>query len=173
MVDLDACSAPRMSLLGRRRIAGEIWVPSWAMDTMIQEAERWEPHETGGALVGYEIKGGFVITDLVDAGPEAVREASAFTPDADYQLCEIGRLYAASGRLHTYIGDWHTHPAGSPAYSRVDLRAMKTVARSAESRCAFPLMLIVGGKDSWELIAWRYQARPWWAPVTAVPIRQY
>lgn len=162
-----------MSLFGRRRIAGEIWVPSWAMNTMIAEAERWEPHETGGALVGYEIEDGAVITDLVDAGPAAVREAAAFRPDADHQLNEIGRLYTASGRLNTYIGDWHTHPDGSPEYSRIDLRAMKTVSRSAESRCAFPLMLILGGKDRWELIAWRYQAQPWWAPVTAMRIRQY
>lgn len=162
-----------MSLLGRRRIAGEIWLPSWAMDTMIEDAERWEPQETGGALVGYEITGGAVITDLVDAGPEAVREASAFTPDADYQLAEIGRLYTASGRVNTYIGDWHTHPDASPAYSRVDLAAMKTVSRSAESRCAFPLMLILGGKEKWDLIAWRYQPRPWWAPVTAMRIRLY
>lgn len=89
------------------------------------------------------------------------------------QLAEIARLYAGSGRLNTYIGDWHSHPTGSPAYSRVDAAAMKTVASSVESRCAFPLMLILGGKDRWELIAWRYRARPWWAPVTAMRIRQY
>jgi integrative and conjugative element protein (TIGR02256 family) len=162
-----------MRLLRYGRIAGELWLPTTAVETMIAEAERWEPHETGGALVGYEIKGGLVITDVVDAGPEAVRETSAFTPDADYQLSDIGRLYTSSGRLNTFIGDWHTHPGGSLAYSRVDLGAMKTVAHSAESRCAFPLMLILGGKDHWELIAWRYRARPRWAPVAAMRIRQY
>ena len=26
---------------------------------------------------------------------------------------EIGRVYTASGRCTTYVGDWHSHPGGS------------------------------------------------------------
>ena len=162
-----------MRLLGRGRIAGDLWLPNWAAQSMIDEAEQWAPDETGGALMGYVSDEGTVVTDLIDGGPAAQRTRSGFTPDADYQLSEIAFLYQRSGRLHTYIGDWHTHPAGSPTCSTVDRGALKTVSRSPEGRCDRPLMIILAGSDPWTMTAWRYEPGRWWDTVHPMEIRRF
>jgi len=162
-----------MRLFSRGRIAGQVWLPSWALDTVIAEAEQWAPDETGGALMGYATADGLVVTNLIDGGPGAVRTPSAFTPDGDYQLSEMAALYERSGRLHTYIGDWHTHPKGSPSYSTVDRGALRTVARSPEGRCDQPLMVILAGLDPWTMMAWRYQPGRWWDSVNPMEIQRF
>ena len=174
LVRPHAQTPPRMRLFGRGRVAEErLWLPNWASDRIVAEAEESVPDETGGALMGYETDDGLVITDLIGAGPNAVRMPSRFTPDAEHQWSEIAKLYERSGRLHAYIGDWHSHPNGSPRYSVVDRAALRVLARSPESRCERPVMLILGGGDHSETIAWRYQPRRWWDRVVAMQIHRF
>lgn len=149
-------------------------MPCWALNAMAEEAGQLSPDETGGALVGYEAEGGLVVTDLISAGPLAERSPAGFRPDAEYQLREIARLYEASGRIHTYIGDWHSHPDGSPTCSPVDRAALKEVARSLQARCPRPVMIILGEDDEpWEAVAWRYRPGRPWCRVDALAIESY
>jgi integrative and conjugative element protein (TIGR02256 family) len=162
-----------MRLFRRGRIVGELWIPCVVADRMIAAADQWAPDETGGALAGYETDDGLVITDLIDAGPRAVRTPSRFVPDGDYQLNEIAKIYEASGCLHTYIGDWHTHPGSSPVYSRVDRSALQTISRSTDGRCARPGMIVLGGGPPWTAAAWRYHPGRWWDEVSLMRIRKF
>lgn len=150
-----------------------LWISATVLETVAAEAEAWAPDETGGVLMGYEAEGGLVVTRLVGGGPNAVRSANGFAPDEQFQLAEIGRIYEESGRINTFIGDWHSHPGGSPFYSNLDRHAMRTVSRSETARCPRPLMMILGCQDEWEAVAWRYTPSWWRGMIDAMGIQTF
>lgn len=133
------------------------WIARVLFDEMKAEAQRATPNETGGVFMGYWSRDGseVVITEVIGPGPAATHRPGSFTPDAGYQEAEIARHYQGSGRLHTYLGDWHTHPGGSARLSRRDRRTISKIARAAAARAPVLLMGILGGWSSWQLAIWR------------------
>lgn len=130
---------------------------------MVVDATRWAPAETGGILMGYWAgPGEVIVTDMVDAGPRATHTASGFTPDAEHQERLVAEIYERSRRLHTYLGDWHTHPAGGLSLSRTDRKTAARIARANEARCPRPLMMVLARLDDvWRLGAWVTQTSGW------------
>jgi integrative and conjugative element protein (TIGR02256 family) len=139
-----------------RKQKGVAWVRKTIVEEMTVEAERAFPAETGGVLLGYWARPHeeLVITRLIGPGPNAVHKASGFVPDADYQEAEIASCYAESGRLHTYLGDWHTHPNSLPDLSRKDRRTFASIAHHSEARMPVPVMAVLGGPP-WALKIWK------------------
>lgn len=123
---------------------------------MTAEAESWCPKETGGVLVGYWSNKDVVVTDIIGPGSKAVHRRYTFTPDTAWQESEIARIYEASGRVHTYLGDWHSHPYGSQNLSIKDLGVMIRVATHRPARAARPIMGILYNNPTWELVIWRF-----------------
>jgi integrative and conjugative element protein (TIGR02256 family) len=147
----------RLSLPSRRlRSDSRVFVPPGLLDALEAEGRRWAPDETGGMLVGYRTDNGadadLVITDVIPAGPRAVRERVRFAPDGEWQQRRLEELYEESGRVTTFLGDWHTHPRGGVRPSRVDRRTFRTVAKEKGARAPFPLMLIVGLWQGWRQV---------------------
>lgn len=97
-----------------------------------------------------------VITQLVDAGPLALRERAAFEPDQQWQLEEISRRYSASGRREGYLGDWHSHPgAANGELSGTDRAVLSRIIRSPRARAPRPLcMVLFGSPDQWQPCTW-------------------
>lgn len=125
---------------------------------MVAESDDRAPDETGGILLGYEVASEFalVVTDLVGAGPAASYSVSEFVPDGRWQESEIARIYRASGRRTTYLGDWHSHPDGFLNPSRRDHRTARAIARHPPARVRRPLMLIGAREDgAWRVAAFR------------------
>lgn len=147
-----------------------IWLSEDALEQMALEATQAAPDETGGALMGYEVDEELVVTNLIGPGPNAIRTPCSFRPDEAYQLQEIARLYEQSGRMHTYVGDWHSHPTSSPRYSGIDRRALSIIAQNAASRCARPVLVILGHGDPWAAVAWRFYPGRWWPSIKPVRI---
>lgn len=133
-----------------------VWIPAGSLNTMATEASHWAPCETGGLLVGYwAAPDEAVVTHVVDAGPNAQRTNIAFEPDAQYQEASLAELYESSGRLDTYLGDWHSHPTGSLCLSRRDRKTLRTIGREPSARCPRPLMLLLAGRaDGWGSAVW-------------------
>jgi integrative and conjugative element protein (TIGR02256 family) len=98
-----------------------------------------------------------VVTHIIGPGPAAVFEEDSFTPDGAYQLAMIDHIYQTSGRISTFLGDWHSHPGSAAFLSPKDYRALSTVARSAESLQPSPVMAILAGGKPWRLAVWRYR----------------
>ena len=141
-------------------------VKSWFSEPVIRsllvEADRIFPLETGGVMMGYwsESKDEVVICHTSGPGPRAIHTEHSFIPDYDYQESEIARLYEESGRVHTYLGDWHTHPHEAVYLSPKDERALRKVASFSEARAPMPIMAILGGGDlEWYIGAWCYVPR--------------
>jgi integrative and conjugative element protein (TIGR02256 family) len=138
------------------RLPIKAWVAETVMEEIRHEADRASPLETGGVLMGYWVRAGFefVITTAIGPGPDAVHSRNSFTPDALFHEREIARLYRQSGRLHTYLGDWHTHPE-APAYlSADDQRTLRRIADHEEARAEMPIMGVLAGGDPWRLAIW-------------------
>lgn len=84
---------------------------------MVAEANAAVPCETGGVLMGYWSDSGteVVIVTLIGPGPRAERATDGLMPDHAFQEAAVERVYRESGRIVTYLGDWHTHPKGIAA----------------------------------------------------------
>lgn len=137
---------------------GVVWINREILSQMLTEAERVFPKETGGVFIGYWIKlyEEAVITQATGPGPGAIHKPYNFLPDSEYQETEIKKYYEVSGRLHTYLGDWHTHPQAAAYLSPTDKRTLRRIALHSEARAPVPLMAILGEGPDWILKFWRY-----------------
>jgi integrative and conjugative element protein (TIGR02256 family) len=130
---------------------------------MEREAERHYPNETGGVLLGYadpEDEAHIRVTAQIGPGPKAKHEPFRFEPDAGWQERRIAELYEESGRVITYLGDWHSHPRGDRVPSSIDRYTAREIARCAAARLPHPLIMILHGKpETWRHVA--YRRRRW------------
>jgi integrative and conjugative element protein (TIGR02256 family) len=118
------------------------WISAACLTSMVEEARHCLPHETGGAFMGYwPDPSTVVITDVIGPGPNSKRTRHSFYPDAEYHDYEIERIYVASDRFHTYLGDWHTHPNGSARTSRKDRKTLSAIASDPGARAPRPIIL--------------------------------
>lgn len=134
------------------------WLPSQLASEMLDSASFRAPAETGGILMGYWTAAGgdVVVTDLVGPGQRAVHERNRFVPDHKDQQQGIEAIYEGSGRITTYLGDWHSHPSESAFLSPDDRRTLIRIARTPSARALRPMMVIVagGGTDDWSFGMW-------------------
>jgi integrative and conjugative element protein (TIGR02256 family) len=152
------------------------WVSAASLTSMVEEARRCLPNETGGAFMGYWAgPSTVVITDVIGPGPMAKHARHSFYPDAEYHDHEIERIYVASDRLHTYLGDWHTHPNGSGTTSRRDRKTLSAIASEAGARAPKPLMAILAGNEEWKLAIWSWRAKDffWLAKVALASVTSF
>lgn len=131
---------------------------------MVAAAEAHADLETGGMLVGYESgerPNEVVVAGAIDGGPNASRGEYSFSPDGRWQRQKLAEIYSASGRVVTFIGDWHSHPHGRPIPSPTDLKTAARTAANKRARARRPLTVIVGRDDDgkWLVMAFRYQRR--------------
>jgi integrative and conjugative element protein (TIGR02256 family) len=146
---------------------------------MVREFRLSSPKETGGVLFGYwlEESQGVVITEAVGPGPRSKHDEFSFVPDWEYHETEIARLYEESGRIHTYLGDWHSHPHSTTRLSLTDRRTLSKIAKYAEARVSAPLMAVIADPDPPKVQVWQYvQGRIWGIrrnKIIALRLRQF
>jgi integrative and conjugative element protein (TIGR02256 family) len=131
--------------------AGQVWITQILADELAMQAGDHAPNETGGMLVGYlaaDDPMSVVITGAIKTGPRSTRKPHRFVPDGRWQQQQLERLYAQSGRIATYLGDWHSHPRGPLLPSAGDTKTARRVARSARARSAHPLTLLIKPGDT-------------------------
>lgn len=141
-----------------------VWLPANVLAAVCASATSKEPVETGGILIGYwATEAQAVVTNTIGAGPRAAHGRISFSPDHDYQVRELSRLYEASGGVETYLGDWHSHPGQSwPRLSPKDRSTLKLIAKTPEARVPMALMMIVGGAGgSWSPRVWVGRMNSW------------
>lgn len=140
----------------------KVWLSQLSFDSMVEEAASKLPTESGGILLGYWVSPGeAVIAQAIGPGPNAVHTATSFYPDGEYHWAEIEKEFSKTGGRHTYLGDWHSHPAGGKNLSMLDYLTLGKIARTPESQNTSPLMLILHGGDSWEGAVWRWNQQSW------------
>ncbi|MCW9023076.1 MAG: Mov34/MPN/PAD-1 family protein [Gammaproteobacteria bacterium] len=132
-----------------------LWIPKSIFDAMVEEAEKKKPLETGGAFMGYVADNhDVIITDMIDAGVNAIHKKISFTPDQEYQLKEMEDIYYNSEGMTNYLGDWHTHPNGTTNLSLKDKKTLTRIGITPESQNSYPIMVILASQPSeWTMSA--------------------
>lgn len=120
----------------------KIWIKEAALDEIQAGGNAWLPHETGGVLIGYCTDAGYVVTQIIGPGPKAKHGLMSFEPDQEFHEAEIARVYGESGRMLTYLGDWHTHPNSTAYLSGTDRQTAERIALHKKARLPRPLMLV-------------------------------
>lgn len=136
------------------------WIGTSCLAFMVEEGKRCVPNETGGVLMGYWPSAtGVVITHVIGPGPRARHLRYSFHPDPEYHDREIERIYQESGRISTYLGDWHTHPEGGNGTSQRDRRTLARIACTPEARAPKPLMAILSMRRNSSLAIWHWEGK--------------
>ena len=135
-----------------------LWLRHSVEEALRRDGTCKAPLETGGVLMGYQQADAYVVTACIGPGPKAIHKRASFIPDYDYQEQEIARVYRDSGRVFTYLGDWHTHPDGRIRLSAIDRKTLKRIAGHPAARIHNPVMMILAGGNPWRFGAWRWCA---------------
>jgi integrative and conjugative element protein (TIGR02256 family) len=100
-------------------------------------------HETGGWLLGYWSADGaaVVLTHATPPGPRGAPDGVTVSDEGHSAYFEQAWNWS-DGRV-TFLGDWHTHPAGVPLPSSTDRAAMRQLAENAAFDTPTPLIAIV------------------------------
>lgn len=145
-----------------------IWISSAVFQELVREASRVYPLETGGVLVGYRAENrDMVITAVIGPGPGAIHQRNKFIPDHSWQCDQLDAAYDRSLTMSVYLGDWHTHPDGTPRQSWLDRRTHKAIARHPQAQTPNPLMLIGGGAPrGWTWLGHIYRGERFFGAMT-------
>ena len=138
----------------------KVWCAHAVLQSFWALAAERSPLETGGCLAGYYAKDtdDVVITHVIGPGPAATHQSTTFLADRDYHDEMLAVLWETSKRRIRYVGDWHTHPGGSPQLSLLDRAFMKHAARDQDALLKCSLVAIVYG-DLTAVRFWSY-SRP-------------
>ncbi len=153
------------------------WINKEVLQRIYGEANEKSPFETGGCLLGYwdssfkEV----VIEKCTDSGANAKHSKYSFKPDGEWQETQIASIYEESGRLCTYLGDWHSHPNGILILSWKDKWTLLRIANYLPARAPHPLMLLVAGSP-WQMRIWKVVKARWFffnADMSECEVRVY
>src|SRR5215212_1779093 len=119
-----------------------------ALESIFDECDRYDTHETGGRLIGtYRKKGSLYdinVNGVIGPGPNARRTATSFFQDGRYQE-EVFRSLEEKHPELEHLGNWHTHHVnGYPTLSGGDQETyFKTVNHRQHNTDFFYALLIV------------------------------
>lgn len=87
-------------------------IPKAALTTVFDECDGFDQDETGGRVIGtyqeHRDKLDISVSGIIEAGPEARRNAVSFFQDGEYQE-QVFRKIEDHHRDIEHLGNWHTH----------------------------------------------------------------
>jgi integrative and conjugative element protein (TIGR02256 family) len=116
------------------------WLAGAARLTIEREASSRLPLETGGLLLGYWVHDEAVIVEATTPGPRAGFAADQYIPDGRWDEQQVAAAYEQSGRIITYLGDWHSHPDGRLRLSSLDRGTLSRISGDRRARMSRPMM---------------------------------
>lgn len=122
----------------------QIRISAGAAETMSALLRRHSPSETGGILVGRIAapRKTIYVTRLVPAPPDSRGTPWVFTRGIEKLPEAIEEVHRRTGGLLTYVGEWHTHPAGGSDLSDTDKGAVISL-RSILDQVGLPTLVTI------------------------------
>lgn len=116
--------------------------------TMNHYCEASFPKETGGVLVGFYTEDHRYAVVKAVSGPskDAKATETSLIQGTDGIQEWLDAVSQSSGWY--YLGEWHSHPNGTPIPSRIDVRQMQEIANFKPTNCPEPVLIIVSGNPS-------------------------
>lgn len=129
-------------------------LPGEALGLMLGHAAAagWRD-ETGGVLIGRYVDNQRTAAVTEVTGPP--RGSSWGRTWFNRGRGDLGAVFRRRWLEGTYyLGEWHTHPGGTPDPSQDDVEAMRMIAGNPGYACPEPVLLILGGgAKNWTLAA--------------------
>lgn len=137
----------------RERVVGD-WTIIYD-DTVLEQLMAWRtaalPNETGGVLIGvYDlVRKRIYLVDAISAPVDSQSSPEAFERGvAGLRDAVLAANAATGGQLH-YVGEWHSHPAGTPTdMSGADVLQLVWLSFASSLSDAPVLMMIIGDERS-------------------------
>lgn len=122
-------------------------VTAQALSVIRSHAVNSKDRETGGILLGrYEADGNLAVVMTATERPKDSISGRTWFQRGVRGLKELLRERWQRGEY--YLGEWHSHPGGSPNPSGNDVREMRAIAKDVSYRCPKPIMVIAGRSAS-------------------------
>ena len=131
----------------------DISICAGALQTVFDECDRYDQHETGGRILGvFESMGKeklkVKVNGIIESGPNARRSVSSFFQDGDYQA----QVFRSVERIHSdveHLGNWHTHHVnGFPTLSGGDIATYRRIVNHEKHNLEFFYALLVVTRNS-------------------------
>jgi hypothetical protein len=105
------------------------------VEEMKAKLRRARPSETGGLLIGivHAKRRIIYVTRLLESPRDSESSPLAFVRGVRDLPDAVLGIEDRSGGLVGYVGEWHSHPAGGPELSAVDMEAVKLLKRSLDT----------------------------------------
>jgi len=126
------------------RLEGRVWLTEAVAVTIAESAERAHPDEAGGVLIGVLSRSRPWVTAAIEI-PSAHASGSYYGLPEGSRRRVVSHHRQSDGRLG-YLGEWHSHPS-DVVPSRVDIDAMKRVARDLDACSPHPLLIVARRRD--------------------------
>ena len=113
----------------------------------IQEiAQKAYPNEVGSMLLGHYSFDGYMalITETLPVPKDSCCSKGNFSRGAKGVWNKLLSIFKTSHGKQHYIGEWHSHPNGSPHPSSLDDKILKKIATDIKVGCPEMVLMIIG-----------------------------
>ena len=102
------------------------------------------PNEIGGFLIGYYSDDFKLLNITENILPEKyISRRNTFERSTEGIFEKLEEFFNENPSKY-YIGEWHTHPEGSPYPSSLDVKVINNIRQHDQVSIQSPLMLIIG-----------------------------
>jgi proteasome lid subunit RPN8/RPN11 len=115
--------------------------------SVVKLATQHSPNEVGTSLVGSYSDDGYraIVHSIAPLSSDSQGSPTAFFRGVRGLREFFGTLVARFRGHRHYIGEWHSHPGGSPASSSTDDHNQAAIASDKATDCPESILLIIGG----------------------------
>ena len=114
-----------------------------------EQAKCQSRSESGGILVGAYRGPHLEISSFTAPGPKDLRQPYSFVKQDTSHQRSATKVWKRSGGKDTYVGEWHTHPFGSPEPSMIDKQGWRDITVVAQRIMVFAIVAPVGWRLFW------------------------
>ena len=113
--------------------------------------------EKGGILIGYITTDYNIIIEYITEPFESDLSIrfSFIRRDINHEKV-LNNIWESNGKMHTYIGEWHTHPEDYPNFSSIDKKNWINLGKKIHPSKKYYINIIIGNKD---LRIWEYDIK--------------
>jgi integrative and conjugative element protein (TIGR02256 family) len=117
-----------------------------ALTRMIQVCRESKGNEVGGILVGFytEDHTTAIVTNVSTPSDDSKAGRTWYLRGVRRLRSWLRLLWQQNVRQY-YLGEWHSHPGGSPVPSKQDIDQMIQIAVDENYQCREPILAIIGG----------------------------
>ncbi len=133
-----------MNKVYQRNSQGYVLFNSLALELLHKFKQYAGQNEAGGILLGCYRDPHIEVVSVTPPGPGDIRRPLSFIRKCASHKREAYKQWNQSGKLITYIGEWHTHPQMIPQPSHTDYRNWLKYLSSCDT-----ILCIQGIEELW------------------------